>query len=318
MGLSGAESDSFGYDDVGNLLIAAGKTFAYSLRNMVRTGLITGGGTTLYGYDGDDARAVRTGAAGTRLFVHGPGGAAAGRVRGVRGRRGAGARLRLRGHAHADGGAGGAHRRLRRRGERRARGPGRLHVGAGDAHDRLGMPDDVRGLRRLCDRQRHRPGRPRLHGESPGSFCFPEGVLRTRAQRSRSRCWSDPDGEGAETFTVSLADHRGRRSAWRPTRSRYGTTSYRPFPSPRRAPRFPRAGPGWHVGARREVRDEGRDSVDGRSRDAPVSLTADATATAGIDYQSASGTITFPTGTESGNGGADHARDRRRCRRRGR
>jgi uncharacterized repeat protein (TIGR01451 family) len=72
-GLTGAETDSFGYNDVGSLTSASGATYSYTLRSMLKTATV-GGSTTTYGYDGDDLRMKKSGPSSTRYYVHGPGG----------------------------------------------------------------------------------------------------------------------------------------------------------------------------------------------------------------------------------------------------
>jgi YD repeat-containing protein len=71
---TGAEAEaSFGYLANGNLTSQLGRTYTYTVENMMQTATVDGA-TTTYRYDGDQMRKLALAAGRTRYWIHGPGG----------------------------------------------------------------------------------------------------------------------------------------------------------------------------------------------------------------------------------------------------
>jgi YD repeat-containing protein len=69
---SGAEPDSFTYDANGNLIGRQGASFTYTPENMLELATV-GPDLSLYRYDGDNLRKLKTRGGTSQYFIHGPG-----------------------------------------------------------------------------------------------------------------------------------------------------------------------------------------------------------------------------------------------------
>ena len=282
---------------MGGLLSGVGTAFTYTLQDTLKSATI-GGATTTYKYDGDDTRALKTGPASTRYYVHGPGGVVLSEYAAC----GAGVE-RVRDYVYA----GARLLAVVREAPTAAfaitasavlEGPGATAMVDVRLTTATGCPATAEVSVAYAT-----VNGTALAGldytATSGILRFPEGSLSGTVQTIQVPLLDDAATEGAETFQVSLTAYSG---------AVIGTATHTVTIQDDDVPSFSFAT------ASSSVSENGswmttQPGVKMVTKDgtpwtgAPVSVnysTLNGTAVAGSDYQTKSDTITFATGTQSG------------------